>query len=198
MQRPWTSREVPALLEVLEQIPPDELLRLRNTLTAYLVGNQGVLSETSAKSGQELSEESMMLDSLLETLENLGKSVKCRKILMNSRTYKANWGKAELVARWASQVGNRLNRRALYVVSFRHLHDYLRDGLPTRWDPAEKRLVRFRNKVIGVREMLLFLDYVPAVMEASYPGYADSGLLGMIVKSEYQEGRKQRWGRNRL
>lgn len=172
------------LLDNLGNIPKQDLLRVKNSITAYLANTQKTGNGGGSASVDPFSvEEGLLLDSLLEVLESLGLQARLRRRLINSSVFKTNWEKSRTVITWASQVHDRLSRKLLYDIALKRLYVYLCDGVPIRWDPENKFLTRNRGGVVGVREMLIFLDYIPSVMEAQFPGYREAGLLKLIPVS---------------
>lgn len=172
------------LLDSLSEIPPEELQVVKQTITAYLsVSNgskSGVISQPQTFFS---SEEGLLVDALLSTMQSLGLQVRSVRALSASSVFKSNWDKAHTVTSWASQVKDRMSRRLLYEMALKHLYRYLCEGIPVRWDPEKHFLTRHKDGVVGVREMLIFLDYAPSVMESLFPGYRESGLLHLIPKS---------------
>lgn len=179
--------ECEVFLNALGGIPRNELLHVKTVLTAYLAtsGRNDVSAELIGDP-----EALLVVDAFLAVLKGKGLHSGSRPALVKSRVFRGNRSKLNTVIEWASPVRDKLARVVLYQIAFRRLHKYLVDGLPTRWDEERGFLARNRGPV-GVREMLIFLDYVPSVMEAAFPGYADSGLLGMIPKSEKRANYKR-------
>lgn len=176
--------ECSRLLARIGDIPNDELLLVKRTISAYLSTTQGFkLEESPQVLDKPLSDEDLLLTSLLAVMKSLGLQVRSAKTLSSSVIFRANWEKSKTVIVWASSVKDKMSRKVLYEFSLRCLYDFLCEGVPVRWDRERQFLTRHRSGAVGIREMLIFLDYVPSVMESAFPGYRASGLLHLIPVS---------------
>jgi hypothetical protein len=171
-------------VQSLNAIPRNELVYIHKTLTAFLATSGGASASAEFVDDPE---KLAVIDALVVVLKEHRLFKGSRQNLARTRAFQSAQVKLELVMEWASPVRDRVVRGTLYQIAFRCLYNYLIGGLPTRWHEEKKFLARHRGPV-GVREMLIFLDYVPAVMEFTFPGYAKSGLLGLIPKSKARVG----------
>lgn len=177
--------ECAKFIESMGRIPRNELLHVKNAIDAHLALSKG-------NDGSEILDDEpeikLIVGALLSVLRDLKLHSGSYRALVVSRVFRGNRGKLNVVGEWAAQVRDKFARGALYEIAFRCLHKYLIGGLPTRWDAEHNFLARNRGPV-GVREMLIFLDYVPSVVENSFPGYAEAGILYMIPMTSKRASR---------
>lgn len=126
----------------------------------------------------------------------LGIATPAMRVLRKNSVFVGNEYRVEAVVCWLKPAGRRAAQDALLAFGTRKLIEYLRLGLPSRWDEEEKKLIR-RRLAVTWREVLMFLDYLPQVMEAQFPGYCRAGLLHLIVETNEQRRKDTGYARRK-
>lgn len=165
-----------ALLRHCSEIPKEDLARVVSTLRAYL-GKDALPEKNKDVAIRYSGVGREVIDTLFAYARSKGIPVP-RKFSRGAAFthYEAN---IAAVAKWASGEP-KVARLALYFVGVRLLHRYLLEGVPVRWH-AEKKFLTRAKLPVGFQELLIFIDRIPAVVDASFPGYKEAGLLSKIV-----------------
>jgi hypothetical protein len=140
-----------------------ELEELEKRIKALRFGTPGAMSEVD----DHLSGGELIIQVICDTLNGLGVDRTQAPTLRRSRYYSALKAKApDIIAFIRGQAGTRNQQRALLALGISLLYENMtKVGLP-------------------VSAMLLMghIHRLPSIFNQSFPGYARSGFLGMLVK----------------
>jgi len=165
----------------LSGLTNDQLRDVRERITGLLSLSSGASKVEDVASSKKDVDEDLVLVAICEYLESEGLQIVSLGRLKNSSVYKNNASKVTSVAEWSKRVQSRQGRSAILYLGVQLLCDYLRDGVPIRWDGENKYLVRARLPV-SFDTVLSFIDHLPPVLDNAFPGYAKSGKLDWVIK----------------
>src|SRR5206468_322499 len=125
-----------------------------------------------------------VLDILIETLVAHGTEGRARIVLERSNLFGRFCSEVEGIQKYLKSLNvNRVQQRAVLRVGMELLHKFLLKGVPTRWDKKNRYLVKAPLPV-GSREMMIFIHYLPVVLDRAFPGYSKLGILYMIARQK--------------
>lgn len=176
------------VMALLPELTEAEQHKLKGAITA-LIGVSPDAAKRSAKKDQKNTADDTFADSLLDSiatvLRNLGVERPSVRRMKQWKEYSSFKDKAEGLRPWLSKGPSEAVARAAFMqIAVRLLYDDLRNnGVPVRYDQEHDFLVR-APLVVGSREIMIFIDRMPAVVDRSFPGYLQAGLLSKVVRRE--------------
>lgn len=179
-----TQTQKPSLLTSLGSLNYDELDELRQQATRLM----GLMNGSTPAPPSELSTDKNfareVLDVLVQVLSAVGAEERHRAVLERSNLYGRFCIDVSGIQKYLKNMElNRVQQRAVLRVGLELLYSHLCNGVPVRWDEAKKYLVKAPLPV-GSREMMIFIHYLPTVLNHAFPGYSRKGALFMIARNK--------------
>lgn len=110
--------------------------------------------------------EGITLDALCEVLSSQGVEHVSKTVLLRSQNIRTFRTKLPAVFKYLDGIVSRVERRAILILAFRLLYDDL----------------LAQNIPISSGVMIQHVHRLPAVLNKHFPGYAQSGVLRMLVR----------------
>lgn len=142
------------------------------------------MGETSRSPVQDHDDYDIVLTALVSTARDAGigqmpvQAVKRMNIVVTHRE------KLLAVSKWIRKHGDRKTQLGIVNLGARLLLEDLQQGIPLRWDKEQRRLIRYKMAPVTLRELIIYCDRIPAIIEKNFPRYIESGLLGLIVNPD--------------
>lgn len=155
---------------LLPQLSAGELEELRKRITALLSIGVGVRHDRGAS--KETINETLVLRAIVDTLAGLGVEHTSEAMLRTSSEMPAFRKKLPgLLAYLDGVEESYIHRKALLGLAVKLLYDDMsHQGIP-----------------VSARVVVRHLHRIPAVLNRHFPGYAQSGLLRYIIRSELRK-----------
>lgn len=167
--------------DLLPQLSRDQLELIRKRIASKLsVMGDGPPSH----SGPQEEDYDMVLTALVSVARDAGIGQMPVVAVKRTSTVTTHREKLLAVTRWIKERGDRKTQLGILNLGSRLLLDDLRRGIPVRWDSDQKRLVRYVPAPVTMRELIIYCDRIPGIIESNFPGYIGSGLLGHIVNPD--------------
>lgn len=154
--------------DAIQQLTRDERIALKAFLDSLVnTGSANVAVETGQSDGPRI-----IIAQLLRFLGGVGATVELPRASSIDRVVTNPVGKGalpKLERLWefvAANANTRFDREALLQIGLSCLYDQL-----CTWMDS-----------VGLNEMLRNIDNVPSSLDANFPGYAESGMLGFVVQ----------------
>ena len=159
------------LLALLPSLTPKEKVEATKALKA--------LSQFDRESPDSTADvdEDLVLEAIYDVLTRRGAEFTSPGMYYKSRSFPSFRAKIPALMRYVRQAAQtRQQQRYLLSIGINSLYNYL----------------FAKNIPINYASILRTIDLVPAMVNRAFPGYAESGLLGMIVRAKETNGHTYR------
>lgn len=167
-------------VELIAKMDSDSRTRLMSYLKSI-----GAVTKVVHFNNSDALEDKTPVDVLVEFIEDSGgKSIPSYAL---ERTNEFRWHKPKISSAWswACKVARiKVERQSVFLFGCKCLRErLLTRGIPVRLK-GEKGWYYKKFEVVGLRDMLLYMDHMSSSVEAGFPGYTKAGLIRSVALGE--------------